>query len=143
MPSSLRPLSIPLQLVLSIVVTAGCGGESDQGSTVGGSNNLAPGKGSAATNAAEFPTDGAEEQVFIGDVCASSVAAETFTSALCSCEDANITGYLRTRGRRSGSGEELPGGNVGVNRDYVTAGYADVGGSFAVAGNRDVLFGGF
>ncbi len=87
-----------------------------------------------------------EAQVAVGGTCASSVAAETFTSALCSCEDTRIAGFLRTRSFRSSAGPDAPeqlGGSVGVNRDYTTAGYADVGGSFAVAGSRDVLFGGF
>lgn len=87
-----------------------------------------------------------EAQVAVAGTCASSVAAETFTSALCSCEDTKIAGFLHTRSFRSSAGPDAPeqlGGSVGVNRDYTTAGYADVGGSFAVAGSRDVLFGGF
>jgi hypothetical protein len=32
---------------------------------------------------------------------------------------------------------------VGVNGDYVTAGYADVSGSFVIAGTRDIAFGGY
>lgn len=91
-----------------------------------------------------------ENDVTVGGACASSVAAETFTSALCSCEDSDIAGYLRTRSFRSSddsrsgvSVAEQLGGSVGVNRDYITAGFADVGGSFAVAGSRDILFGGY
>ena len=87
-----------------------------------------------------------EEQVTVAGTCAAEIAAETFASALCSCEDTNVAGYLRTRGFRSGDGPDAPellAGNVGVNRDYITAGYADIGGSFTVAGERDVAFGGF
>jgi hypothetical protein len=76
------------------------------------------------------------------------VARETFTAAVCSCEDVNVAGYLRTTRLRSrpapsAAGEELTGGSIGVNRDYVTAGYADVAGNFTVAGDRAVAFGGY
>jgi hypothetical protein len=91
-----------------------------------------------------------ESEVPVGGACASSVAAETFTSALCSCEDSDIAGYLRTRSFRSSSdsltgasGADQLGGSVSVNRDYITAGFADVGGSFVVAGSRDIAFGGY
>ncbi len=84
-------------------------------------------------------------EVPVAGSCGSAVAARTFSSALCSCEDTNVAGFLRTRSFRSQSGgaAELLGGNVGVNRNYLTGGFADVGGSFVVAGSRDVIFGGF
>lgn len=77
--------------------------------------------------------------------CDPSTPARAFSSALCSCEDTSVAGYLRTRGLRSAAGEPTAqrlAGSVGVNRSYITTGLADVGGSFAVAGARDVLFGG-
>jgi hypothetical protein len=98
---------------------------------------------------------GLVEDVPVGGACASQVAADTFTAAVCSCEDTRVAGYLRTTSFRS---RPLPAGapdaaltsaigaavgSVGVNRDYVTAGYADVSGSFIVAGERDVAFGGY
>lgn len=81
----------------------------------------------------------------IRKTCTGDVAEQTFTSALCSCEDTNIAGYLRTDSFQSSLGPDAPvkrGGPVGVNASYITAGYADIGGSFAVAGARDILFGG-
>jgi hypothetical protein len=88
-----------------------------------------------------------DDEVEVGSgACASSVAAATFTSAVCSCEDTNVAGFLRTRSFRSSAGPNAPeelGGSVGVNRDYITAGYADIGGSFTITGERDVGFGGY
>jgi hypothetical protein len=85
-----------------------------------------------------------------GASCGPTISAQTFSSALCSCENTNVAGYLRTRSFRSRSlgpstAEPTPerlGGSVGVNQSYITGGWADVGGSFSVAGRRDVLFGG-
>jgi hypothetical protein len=89
---------------------------------------------------------GLVEDVPVGGACASQVAADTFTAAVCSCEDTRVAGYLRTtsfRSRPLPAGAPDAVGSVGVNRDYVTAGYADVSGSFIVAGARDVAFGGY
>jgi hypothetical protein len=134
-----------LKAALLVTGLFGCGGSGDGFATVTGAApddqteaGLAPGVGSNDL----VP----EDDIPIGGTCASSVAAETFTSALCSCEDSSIAGYLRTRSFRASAGPGAPeqlGGSVGVNQNYVTAGYADVGGSFVVAGDRDVLFGGF
>ncbi len=77
--------------------------------------------------------------------CGPPLPTRAFSSALCSCEDTSVAGFLRTRSFQSSAGEQTPerlGGTVGVNRSYITGGLADVGGSFAVAGTRDVLFGG-
>lgn len=74
--------------------------------------------------------------------CHPSVGARTFSSALCSCEDTNVAGFLKTRSFRSRGASpdvEIIGGSVGVNRSYITGGLADVGGSFAVAGSRGGL----
>jgi len=141
-----RGVSLSLCLAL-----AGCGASSDDedffpDDSVQGPATVSPG----TTNGAGYATDpggdllASEPQV--GGACASSVAAEVFTSALCSCEDARIAGYLRTRSFRSSDGPNAPeelGGSVGINRDYDTAGYADIGGSFTVAGSRDVRFAGY
>jgi hypothetical protein len=89
--------------------------------------------------------------VIVGDsttgteTCAGSIATRVFDHALCTCSDANIVGYLRTRSFDSGMGlgEVEAGGPVGINRDYLTGGYADVGGSFVVAGGAGVRFGGY
>jgi hypothetical protein len=77
--------------------------------------------------------------------CEPNIPAQAFSSALCSCEDTSVAGFLRTRSFRSNAGEQSAdrlGGNVQVNRSYLTTGLVDVGGSFEVAGARDVLFGG-
>jgi hypothetical protein len=143
---------------LAFAALAGCGGGDDDassatvapgdvasdsaGETPAGSGS--PGVGSPGTGSG-LEGELVEPDVAVGGACASQVAAETFTSAVCSCEDTHVAGYLRTRSYRS---RPLPGapeiaGSVGVNRNYVTAGYADVSGSFSVAGDRDIAFGGY
>jgi hypothetical protein len=142
MPPCKRPLS--LVSCLALLICPACGnsnGAALAGAQEGGGETSEP-VPDAVADELVVP----EDEVVVGDACASSVAAETFTSALCSCEDTRVAGYLRTRSFRSSDGPDAPeqlGGSVGVNRDYVTAGYADVGGSFSVAGAEDVLFGGF
>lgn len=136
----------PLVLA-ALALTAGCGSVEEPR----GISSL-DGEGARADDDDEAPlvpeVDGSglapSDGVSIGGACSGRVAAETFTSALCSCEDTRIAGYLRTRSARPGdAGEpERLGGSVGVNGDYVTAGYADVGGSFSVAGAGDIRFGG-
>lgn len=77
------------------------------------------------------------------ETCTGVVAENTFTWALCSCEDTRIAGYLTTDSFFSSRGpESRRGGAVGVNRDYSTAGYADIGGTFTVAGSQQVEFAG-
>jgi hypothetical protein len=104
---------------------------------------------------------GAPEPVLAGGVCTGTLAQQTFAKALCSCEDTNVAGYLKTRFLSAGDitaagtattdnaddddaddDPSLLGGSVGVNRNYATGGYADVGGSFTVTGDRDVQFAG-
>jgi hypothetical protein len=79
------------------------------------------------------------------DTCAGAIASRVFDHALCSCDDTNVVGYLETRSFDSGMGtmETAAGAPVGVNEEYLTGGYADVGGSFVVAGNGGVDFGGY
>jgi len=117
----------------SVGATDGVNGSSDSPSGVPG----APGVSGA----------GLVEDVPVGGACASQVAADTFTAAVCSCEDTRVAGYLRTTSFRSRplppGAPDAAVGSVGVDRDYVTAGYADVSGSFIVAGGRDVAFGGY
>jgi hypothetical protein len=127
------------------------------GSDGGEPTRVVAAEGDVATPEAEVPGTSAapsaasggfiDDEVEVGGgACASSVAAATFTSAVCSCEDTNVAGFLRTRSFRSSAGPNAPeevGGSVGVNRDYITAGYADIGGSFTITGERDVGFGGY
>jgi hypothetical protein len=139
---------LPLLLALSVMA---CGGTDDRPLTgvAGPAAPEADGENESSEPVVQDPGAGnnlvPEDEATVGGACAARVAAETFTSALCSCEDSNIAGYLRTRSFRSSQGPDAPeelGGSVGINRDYITAGYADVGGSFTVKGTRDVLFGG-
>ena len=89
--------------------------------------------------------------VLVGDAvtgtttCAGAIATRVFNNAVCSCANTNVVGYLRTRSFDSGmgTGETESGAPVGVNRDYLTGGYADIGGSFVVGGASGVTFGGY
>lgn len=106
--------------------------------------------GGAGVPAAVGPSAGAAgedtglvvDDPLVGGACSGQVAEDTFASALCSCEDTNVAGYLRTASHREqdAAGDLLA--HVGINRNYITTGYANVGGNFTVAGPRDVLFGG-
>lgn len=82
------------------------------------------------------------------DMCTGSLAETRFLNALCTCNDATVAGYLRTRGfdsrRGPSSSTNIGGGSVGINHDYViTTGYTDVGGSFTIAGSDAVSFAGY
>jgi hypothetical protein len=79
------------------------------------------------------------------DTCAGSIATRVFNNSVCSCEDTNVVGYLHTRSFDSGVGtmDTAAGAPVGVDRNYLTGGYADIGGSFVVSGTSGVTFGGY
>jgi hypothetical protein len=148
MPSSL-PTSLALALCAGVALAA-CGddgGAPTRLQTRDDGSPGAPGDGATPPEAPAPTDDGfSVDQVTVGGACTSSVAAETFTSAVCSCDDTSVAGYLRTRSFRSSAGPDAPeelGGSVGVNQNYITAGLADVGGSFAVAGEREIAFGGY
>jgi hypothetical protein len=136
---------------LALLALLGCGG-AEQETTINGDHALSDGLGGleddeVAAWASENPgaTCSKSAAVVLANRCHPSVGARTFSSALCSCEDTNVAGFLKTRSFRSrgaSPGAERLGGSVGVNRNYITGGLADVGGSFSVAGDRDVLFGG-
>ena len=87
----------------------------------------------------------------LGGSCTPRLGAETFTSAVCSCEGTSVAGYLKTDafasanpgGAVANPAAGLAPGSVSVNGDYATAGYANVFGSFTVAGDRSIAFGGF
>jgi hypothetical protein len=160
--SSLSPLSSPSPAAapsraFAAVLGAGlalaaCGaddGSSDASVGADGVNGSSEAP-SGSPGAPGVAGSGLVDDVSVGGACASQVAADTFTAAVCSCEDTRVAGYLRTTSFRSrpvpaGAPAALTSavGSVGVNRDYVTAGYADVSGSFIVAGARDVAFGGY
>lgn len=77
--------------------------------------------------------------------CAGAIATRVFNNSVCSCEDTGVIGYLRTRSFDSGMGTSDTGAGapVGVDRQYTTGGYADVGGSFTVSGATGVGFAGY
>jgi hypothetical protein len=79
------------------------------------------------------------------DTCAGSIATRVFNNSVCSCLDTNVVGYLHTRSFDSGLGtmDTGAGAPVGVDRNYLTGGYADIGGSFVVSGAAGVTFGGY
>lgn len=87
----------------------------------------------------------------IRPTCAGDVAEIVFANALCTCEDAQLAGYLRTRGFDSRDGalgdDDDPGSGgapVGINGDYLpSAGFTDVGGSMAVTGLAGLTFIGY
>jgi hypothetical protein len=90
--------------------------------------------------------------VIVGDAtmmtetCAGSIASRVFDHAICSCDDTNVVGYLRTASFDSGvpgTSEDGFGAPVGVNADYLTGGYADIGGTMVVAGTSGVSFVGY
>ena len=143
---SLSPSLRALAPVLAALSLAACG-SADDPAAIGSADGDVQSDGDDAptlpgtSGGSQLPVPDA---VIVGGACAGEVAAETFASALCSCGDTNIAGYLKTRSFQPGdAGEpERLGGSVGVNENYSTSGYADVGGGFTVAGARELLFGG-
>jgi len=147
--SSLGLGSIALALAAACAL-AGCGSDGGDGrASVGADVEAGDGASEGVSGSPSAPgVAGGDlvEDVPVGGSCASQVAADTFTAAVCSCEDTRVAGYLRTTSFRSRPRAGVPDGavgSVGVNRDYVTAGYADVSGSFVVAGSSDIAFGGY
>jgi hypothetical protein len=158
-----------------LAVLGGCGTSSSASSTGGGASG-AKGDGGLATvddagisgiweDGSFVPTSadggfcsGSGPIVDVGDSdagtvtsqCTGQIAEEIFKSALCTCQDVNLQGYLRTRGFNSASAADAGtnGAPVGINGNYVipalavNAGFTDVGGSFAVAGSDSVAFAG-
>jgi hypothetical protein len=144
---------------IALLAALGCGGADSPTHVTGsgpvtdssGAADAAPNEwasgdpGSSCVRAASFGLTTSAPATADAVTCHPSLAARTFSSALCSCEDTSVAGFLKTRSFRSRGASpavEILGGSVGVNRSYITGGLADVGGSFSVAGSRDVLFGG-
>jgi hypothetical protein len=144
---------------LALLALFGCGG-AERGTTISADESVQPGAvddtpvtgwashdpGPSCAKAATVSLASSTwSEADAEGTCHPSVGARTFSHALCSCEDTNVAGFLKTRSfhsRGAAPGVERLGGSVGVNRNYFTGGLADVGGSFSVAGPRDVLFGG-
>ena len=76
--------------------------------------------------------------------CTGRIAESHFMNALCTCQDAHVAGYLRSRAFNSKKGTSVDlGGSVGINQTYVTAGFTDVGGAFSIAGSQSLTFAGY
>lgn len=89
--------------------------------------------------------------VIVGDqtigtaTCAGAIASRVFDSAMCTCTDAAVVGYMRTRSFDSGTGmmDTAAGAPVGIDQRDITGGYTDIGGSLVVAGTGGTDFGGY
>lgn len=131
------------------VATAGMSGASAKSASAGG----AAGVSTPATNPSleafcsgsgpivdvDSPTSGTFQ------TCTGSIAETRFLNALCTCNDATVAGYLKTRSFDSTTtGTTDSGGSVGINDTYsITAGYTDIGGSLAIAGSNRLTFAGY
>src|SRR5262245_52110278 len=93
-------------LVLGACGSGAGDGSAGVGEDVGGGESL----GAQGSPARGVVGDGLVEEVAVGETCAPRVAAETFASAVCSCEDMRVAGYLRTTSFRSGPRAGLPDG---------------------------------
>lgn len=77
--------------------------------------------------------------------CTGAIAEITFSHALCTCQDTSVQGVLATDSFNSNVASYQPGQNgapVGVNRDFITAGVPDIGGSLSVDGPNGVTLAG-
>ncbi|HMA92043.1 MAG TPA: hypothetical protein VKP30_05115 [Polyangiaceae bacterium] len=77
--------------------------------------------------------------------CTGRIAETRFLNALCTCNDATVAGYLKTRSfDSSAAGSTETGGSVGINDTYsITAGYTDIGGTLSIAGSDSLTFAGY
>jgi hypothetical protein len=152
--------------LVALALLSGCGssgsadGSGDGGSSSGGNGNgLLDGSLGGAISADGGFCSGSGPIVIVGDsdggvvtsTCTGQIAEEIFKSALCTCQDVSLEGYLKTRGFSSSSTDPdggIYGAPVGIDRNYivpviaVNAGFTDVGGSFAVAGPQSIVFAG-
>src|SRR5262245_50610674 len=122
------PIS-PAPVILSLLAAIACG-HTEPASTV--SEREAQSAGGVGTSTTASDDEWAQSyspatcdkaatlQARTSLTCEPTIGARTFTRALCSCEDTNVTGLLHTRSFRSGTGTtaERLGGSVGVNHDY-------------------------
>lgn len=89
--------------------------------------------------------------VVVGDMtigtatCAGAIASRVFDNAMCTCTNANVGGYMKTRSFDSGMGtmDMATGAPVGINETDTTVGYTDIGGTLVIAGTGGVNFGGY
>ena len=116
---------------------SGSGGSGSGNWTPSPSSDVCSGKGPIVTIPATT-VSGAYQ------TCTGRIAESHFSNALCTCENANVAGYLRSRAFDSKKGTSVDlGGSVGINQTCVTAGFADVGGAFSIAGSDSLSFAGY
>jgi hypothetical protein len=77
--------------------------------------------------------------------CTGRIAETHFVNALCTCENASVAGYLKTRSFDSTKSTTPDlGGSVGINQTYLnSAGFTDVGGSLSIAGSESLSLAGY
>lgn len=123
------------------------------GKTLGISNDRAASGGSPANSACTglpsvraTPLSGASFQT-----CSGAIAAARFTNALCTCNNASVDGFLKTRGfdsERDPNGVNNGGAAVAINNAYTNlalsaVGYTEVFGSLAIAGAAPSTYTGY
>lgn len=88
-------------------------------------------------------SDGATSSSHV--TCTGRIAETKFLNALCTCNNATMAGYLKTRSFDSVKGGPTDtGGSVGINNAYaITTGFTDVGGSLTIAGPGSLSFAGY
>jgi hypothetical protein len=116
---------------------AGAGGGSGKGTTATASD-ICSGKGPIVTIPGPKTTGSYQ-------TCTGSIAETRFVNALCTCKNASVTGYLRTRAFDSAQGTSVDlGGSVGINGTYLNSvGFSDIGGSFSIAGHDSLSLAGY
>lgn len=119
---------------------------------VGASNSASADASKPSSSAADFCSgkgpivtlaDPASAQTY--ETCSGRIAAGKFLNALCTCSNATVAGYLKTRSFDSVKGGPTDtGGSVGINEQYsITSGFTDVGGSLTIAGTNSLSFAGY
>jgi hypothetical protein len=146
------PCSIKMACILATVAvlaaTAAC---DSSGKTLGISNN----QGAAGTSGSDCSGQPLVKAVSLAgasfQTCSGSIAEQRFTNALCTCNDARIDGYLKTRGfdsERDPDGTNNGGAAVSINNVYTNlalsaAAYTDVFGSLAISGSAPSTYYGY
>ncbi len=140
----LAACSVEDGLLGSLHGPGGAGGEA--GSTAASGGRKDPALAASCPASSPIVTLGGDDDTSGYSTCTGRIASALFLNALCTCEDAELGDYLMTRGFDSSAGEydaertDDSGAAVGVNGDYVAeAGKTDIGGSFSVAGEGDLV----
>lgn len=116
---------------------SGSGGVAGNWTPTAPSSSICSGKGPVVTVPGTTVTGSYQ-------TCTGRIAESHFMNALCTCEEAHVAGYLRSRAFNSKASTSVAlGGSVGINGTYVTAGFTDVGGAFSIAGSQSLSFAGY